>query len=139
MREHHERVVQRLTQHFQNDPRFPTLIIGGSVAKGWAREDSDVDILLVASEEEFARRMSTMDLGYHEREVPEYPGGFVDGKIIDLAFLHDVADHGSEPARAAFLRAIVAYSRIPDLDALVASIRAYPEQEREAKMRAFVS
>jgi predicted nucleotidyltransferase len=50
MREHHARVVQRLVKDFQNDPRFPALIIGGSVAKGWANEDSDVDILLVASD-----------------------------------------------------------------------------------------
>jgi predicted nucleotidyltransferase len=139
MREHHARVVQRLVENLQNDPRFLALIIGGSVAKGWANEDSDVDILLVASDEEFAHRISTMDLGYYDRDIADYPGGYVDGKIIDLSFLHDVANHGSEPARAAFLGAIVAYSRIPGLDALVASIPTYPEQERAAKMRAFVS
>jgi predicted nucleotidyltransferase len=137
MREHHERVVQRLIQRFQDDPRFLALIIGGSVAKGWANENSDVDILLVANDEEFARRMTTNDLGYYE--LADYPGGYVDGKIIDIAFLHDVADHGSEPARAAFLGAIVAYSHVPGLDELVTSLPVYPEQEREAKMRAFVS
>jgi len=139
MREHHERVIQQLVKDLQDDPRFPALIIGGSVAKGWAREDSDVDIMMVASDEEFARRSATMDLGYYNQEIADYPGGYVDGKIIDLAFLHDVADHGSEPARAAFLGAIVAYSHIADLDALIASIPIYPEQERETKMRAFLS
>jgi len=139
MREHHERVVQRLVQRLQNDARFPALIIGGSVAKGWASEHSDVDILLVATDEEFARRMETMDLNYHDQEIADYPGGYVDGKIIDMTFLHDVADHGSEPARAAFLGAIIAYSHIPELDALVAGIPTYPEQERAAKMKAFVS
>lgn len=137
MRAHHERVVQRLVERLQNDPRFLALIIGGSVAKGWANDDSDVDILLVASDEEFARRLPSMDLSYYDPTIADYPGGYVDGKIIDLAFLHDVEDHGSEPARAAFLGAIIAYSHIPDLDALVASIPVYPEHEREAKMRAF--
>jgi predicted nucleotidyltransferase len=139
MRAQHERVVQRLVQRFQNDPRFPALIIGGSVAKGWASENSDVDILLVATDEEFARRMSTMDIGYYDQEIADYPDGYVDGKIIDLAFLREAADHGSEPARAAFLGAIVAYTRIPGLDELIASIPIYPEQERAAKMRAFAS
>lgn len=139
MREHHERVIQRLVERLHNDARFPAMIIGGSVAKGWANDDSDVDILLVANDEEFARRMSTKDLGYYDTEVADYPGGFVDGKIIDLSFLQDVADHGSEPARAAFLGAIVAYSRIPDLDTLIGRIPIYPEQEREAKIQAFVS
>jgi hypothetical protein len=139
MRAHHERVIQRLVERLHNDPRFPAMLIGGSVAKGWANDNSDVDILLVANDEEFAHRMATQDLGYYDTELADYPGGFVDGKIIDLSFLRDVADHGSEPARAAFLGAIVAYSRIPGLDTLVASIPTYPEQEREAKIQAFVS
>jgi predicted nucleotidyltransferase len=137
MREHHERLIQRLTTHFQDDPHFLAMIVGGSVAKGWASDDSDVDIMLVATDEEFARRVSTGALGYFNKEMADYAGGYVDGKIIDMAFLREVADHGSEPARAAFLNAIIAYSRIPDLDALLASIPVYPEQERAARIRAF--
>ena len=55
MEEQHKRVIQRLVEQFKDDPRFPALIISGSVAKGRARKDSDIDIVLVASEEEFAR------------------------------------------------------------------------------------
>jgi hypothetical protein len=29
MRDHHQRVVQRLADHFQHDPRFPAMIVGG--------------------------------------------------------------------------------------------------------------
>ncbi|HLI69727.1 MAG TPA: hypothetical protein VKV19_08210 [Ktedonobacteraceae bacterium] len=139
MREHHERVIQRLTERFQSDPRFLALIVGGSVAKGWEIEDSDVDVMLIASDEEYARRAATRDLGYFDFEIVDYPGGYVEGKIIDLAFLQEVADHGSEPARSAFLKTIVAYSHLPDLDTLLARIPVYQEQEHEVKMRAFAS
>src|SRR5215471_5140805 len=137
MRAHHQRVVRRLADHFQADPRFLAMIVGGSVAKGWASDDSDVDVMLIATDQEFAHRLSTGELGYVTEEMSDYPGGYVDGKIIDVAFLRDVADHGSEPARAAFMDVVVAYSHIPDLEALLAPITVYPEHERTAKMRAF--
>ncbi len=139
MRLQHEETVRRLIARYGNDPRYPALIVGGSVAKGWASDDSDVDILLVATDEEYAASLATGEVGYFNQELADYPGGYVDGKIINVAYLEEVADHGSEPARAAFLGAIIAYTRIPDLDALVARIAVYPEHERAAKMRAFAS
>jgi predicted nucleotidyltransferase len=139
MRPQHEETIQRLIAHFQNDPRYPALIVGGSVAKGWANDDSDVDILLVATDEEYAASVASGEVGYFNRELAEYPGGYIDGKIINVAYLEEVADHGSEPARAAFLGALIAYSRIPSLNDLVQKITVYPEHERAAKMRAFAS
>ncbi len=38
----------------QYDSRYPALIVGGSTAKGRTSDDSDVDILLVATNEEYA-------------------------------------------------------------------------------------
>jgi hypothetical protein len=48
-----------------------------------------------------------------------------------------VADHGSEPARAAFAHAFVAYSRQPEVSDLVERIPVYPEHERRAKIQSF--
>jgi hypothetical protein len=49
IRPHHRRSIELLCQRFQDDPRFLALIAGGSVVKGIARDDSDVDIIFVAS------------------------------------------------------------------------------------------
>jgi predicted nucleotidyltransferase len=49
IRDHHQRAIDRLTEAYQDDPDFPAVIIGGSVAKGFARADSDVDFLIVAT------------------------------------------------------------------------------------------
>ena len=80
----HERTIQRLTEHFQADLNFTALIIGGSVVKGWALENSDVDFVLVATDQEYARRVATRAYGYFSRDFTDYPDGYVDGKIIDL-------------------------------------------------------
>ena len=139
MEEQHKRVIQRLVEQFKDDPRFPALIISGSVAKGRARKDSDIDIVLVASEEEFARREPTQDFWYLNRDICDYPGGYVEGKVINMQFLIDAAERGSEPARAAFVGAFVAYSRIPELESLLQRIPVYQEQEQREKIEAFYS
>lgn len=137
MKEQHQRTVDRLVEHFRDDPAFPGLIVGGSIARGWEKDDSDVDILLLASEEEYARRLPRRELHYFTMDFCDYPGGYVDGKIVDLAFLKEVADHGSEPARAAFKGVILAYSRLPELEGLLKSIPVYPEAQRTARIQSF--
>ena len=134
---HHLKVVERLKALLQDDPRYLALLVGGSLVKGWGSVNSDVDIMLVVTEQEYARRIASDDLWYYNTEICDYPEGYVDGKIIDAAFLHDVAERGSEPARAAFINAEIAFSHLPQLDELLKQIPVYQEQEREQKMRSF--
>jgi hypothetical protein len=137
MLEHHERAIARLTAALRDDPRYLALIIGGSLAKGRARPDSDVDVLIVATDEEAAARRAAGDIQYFNREVTDWPGGYAEGKIIDAQFLRDVAERGSEPARAAFTGAVIAFSRLPGLADLLARIPVYPEAERAERMASF--
>jgi hypothetical protein len=134
---HHQRAIDRLADRFKNDPHFLALIVGGSLVKGYGSEDSDVDFILIATDEEFARRQSERTLTYYNTDLCDYPGGYVDGKIVNAAFLEEVADRGSEPARAAFENVIVAYSRLPGLDDLLQRITAYPEAGHADKVRSF--
>ena len=134
---HHLKVVERLKALLQDDPRYLALLVGGSLVKGWGGVNSDVDIMLVATEQEYARCIGSDDLWYYNTEICDYPEGYVDGKIIDEAFLHDVAERGSEPARAAFINVEIAFSHLPQLDELLKQIPVYQEQEREQKMRSF--
>ena len=115
------------------------MIIGGSIAKGFARDDSDVDFMIIATDEEYERRLTARDLFINRRDLCDYENGFVDGKIINLAFLEDVAERGNEPSRAAFSGAFAAYSHIEDLDRLIERIPVYPEEGHEERVRAFYS
>lgn len=116
---------------YESDKRFDALILGGSVAKGLARADSDVDFLIVANDREFKQRRARHDLFINRRNLCDYEGGYVDGKIINHAFLEGLAEKGNEPSRAAFEGAFIAYSRLPDLDVLLKKIPVYPEHDRE--------
>lgn len=137
--DHHQRAIDRLADAYRHDPRFIGLIIGGSIAKGYAREDSDVDFLIIANDEEFEQRLAARDLFINRRDLCDYDGGFVDGKIINLAFLENLARHGNEPSRAALEGAFVAFSHIPDLDALLQRIPVYPAAGHAGRIKAFYS
>ncbi len=139
IRDHHQRAIDRLADAYRDDPQFCGLIIGGSIAKGYARDDSDVDFLIIATDEAFERRLAARDLFINRRDLCDYDGGFVDGKIINLAFLEELAEKGNEPSRAAFEGAFVAYSHMPDLDALLQRIPVYPEAGHDERIRAFYS
>jgi predicted nucleotidyltransferase len=134
---HHRRAIDRLADAYRDDKRFDALIIGGSVAKGFARADSDVDFLIVATDDEFDRRKAKDDLFINRTDLCDYDGGYVDGKIINRAYLEALADKGNEPSRAAFVGAFAAYSHLPDLDVLLKKIPVYPEHDRDRRIRAF--
>lgn len=139
MHEHHRKTIDKLIERFKEDYKFLALIIGGSIAKGREKEDSDVDIMLVATDEEYQRRKENKDFHYYTTDVCDYAGGYVDGKVINLQFLIDAADHGSEPARAAFRGAFAAYSNIPDIEKILTKIPIYPEQEQKKKIQSYYS
>ena len=109
------------------------------MARGYARDDSDVDFLIVASDEEFEQRLAARDLFINRRDLCDYDGGYVDGKIINLAFLEDLAVNGNQPSRAAFEGAFLAYTHLPSLDDLLKRIPVYPEAGHDERVRAFYS
>lgn len=139
IRPHHQDGIDSLVKEYEKDHRFKALIIGGSVAKGCAREDSDVDFMIVATDEEFKNRQKTGDFFINRTDLTDYPGGFVDGKIIDMHYLRQVVEKGNEPTRAAFDGAVVAFSKAKDLDKTIKAIQQYPEASRDKKMKKFYS
>ena len=136
---HHQRGIDNLTNEYINDDRFQAIIIGGSVAKGCARDDSDVDFMIVATDEEYRKREEIGDLFINRTDLTDYPGGFVDGKIINMEYLKKVVAKGNEPTRAAFDGAFASFSKLDGLDKLIEQITRYPEELRDEKMRKFYS
>lgn len=137
--EHHSQAIEKLIAEYENDERFLATIIGGSVAKGCARPDSDVDFMIVAEKSEFENRKSSGELFINRTDLCDYPGGFVDGKIVDLSYIEQVAERGNEPSRAAFDGAFIAYSHIEDLSKLLDMITVYPESNYQHRLKSFYS
>ena len=139
MRPHHQATIQRMTEYVRQDPQFLALIVGGSIVKDLARDDSDVDVVLLATDAAYEDREARQDLFYFDQSMCDYENGYVDGKVVNYAYLQDAAERGSEPTRWAFLKAFVAYSEVPDLQTLLDSIAVYPKDQQAARMRAFYS
>ena len=95
--------------------------------------------MLVFTDAEAETRLERGELMIFDDTLADYEGGYVDGKVTTLAFIDEVAERGSEPARWAFEDAFVAFSRVSGLEARIAAAAAYPEREREEKLRDFVS
>jgi predicted nucleotidyltransferase len=135
----HERLIARARERFSDDPELLGLVVGGSVAHGLATPLSDLDVMLVYSDAAAAARIEQGQLAIFDDTLADYEGGYLDGKVTALSFIDEVASHGSEPARWAFEDAFVAFARVEGLDARIAAAAAYPEHEREEKLRDFVS
>ena len=134
----HARFIEEVTARFAADPAVEALLVGGSVAHGLARPDSDLDVMLVVADDELARRTAAHQVTFTDLDAGDYEGGYLDGKVISRRFLAEVIERGSEPARWAFADAIVGFSRAPDVEELVRSAGAYPEAQREEKLEAFL-
>lgn len=113
------------------------VILGGSLAHGFARPDSDVDVLVVVTPDEHARLAASGGIAYSYSEGCDYEGGYIDVKVLTTSFLEQVAACGSEPARFAFKDGRVVYSAVAGLDELVAAAARYPLESKDAKLRSF--
>lgn len=134
---HHAETIANLTRQLEADPAVLGLILGGSIAHGFATPASDVDVTIVVSPEEVARRHAADRLTYYATDVVTYEGGYVDGKYVDLDRLRLVAERGSDPSRYAYEGARVLFSRVEGLAELVAEITRYPQAERDARIARF--
>lgn len=136
---HHRSTMEQTTAHYQADSRYLALIIGGSLIKGYGRPDSDVDIMIITTDEEYARLQEKREFTLYRPDLSTYEGegAYVDGKFLNLQFLKDAAERGSEPTRWSFQKSIIAFNKIPELETLIGKITQYPLHEQEAKIRSF--
>ena len=137
MYSHHEESILNITRKLKTDKEILAVLIGGSVAHGFAKEDSDIDIMLVISEADYLKRVESKRLHYFETEDCTYEGGYVDGKYMSVEFLEKAARQGSEPARFAFKNAICTYSAIKGIEELLTRITTYPKATKHDKISAF--
>jgi hypothetical protein len=93
--------------------------------------------VLVVTDELYRQKWDENKLVYLTGEFCDYPGGYIDGKIVNLDYLRAAAERGNEPTRAAFGGAFVARSKVPGLDEIVRKIPVYQPQEKRDKIQSF--
>ena len=80
---HHQESIEKLLEYFRPDPDVTAIILGGSVAKGLERSDSDIDAIVVVTPEKLQQlqaegRRTECIFGYCT-----YPEGYFDIKYCD--------------------------------------------------------
>lgn len=139
MEQHHETSLARFLERYRNDDTVLAILLGGSIAHGFAKPDADIDLLIVVDEAEYARRKQENRLAFSVWDVCTYEGGYVDCKVISRSFMALVAERGSDPARYAFKDCTILLNRMPDLEDLLESVTAYPVQQKASRRMRFVS
>ncbi len=136
---HHAATIDKVITHFAACPEVEAILLVGSIAHGFARSQSDVDIMLVVDSAHYADRLARNELTLYEPALSTYEGGYVDGKFVDMAFIRDVAARGSDAARYAFKDAQILYSRVEDLQALLAAAARFPAEHASARRDRFLA
>ncbi len=134
---HHRETIERTVQHFAGDPEVKGLILAGSIAHGFCTASSDVDVMIVVSEQDLREREQRGRTCFFSRELCTYEAGYVDGKYVSDALLRDVAARGSEPARFAFQDAELLFAKQAGLRELLRAIPVYPRAEKQARLFRF--
>jgi predicted nucleotidyltransferase len=134
---HHSQTIQNVKEYFQRDPEVLVLVLSGSIAHGFERPTSDVDILIFVSEQEYQRRFQAGGLTFFSLDLSTYEGGYVDGKYLSLSFLKQVLEKGSEPARFAFDGTQILFSRVDGFEEQIRKIVEYPIAEKSERIKRF--
>jgi len=137
MQPHHQKAIERVTASLAADPEVQALLLGGSIAHGFDRPDSDVDLLIVVSDDDWEARRRDGRMQFATADGCDWPNGYVEGKYVSPGLLARVAERGSEPARFAFEDARILFSRVPGLDELLRAISRYPAESKTERIRRF--
>ena len=139
MLKHHADSLQIMTDYFRKDPDVIAFIFGGSVAKGEARPDSDLDGMLIVTDQAYAHRQQSGTLAECIEGLCTYPEGYFDVKYFNKDYLKAAAEKGSDPTRNSFVKAQVIFSDDPDIAGLVEKIPVFPVDKKQQRIKLFHS
>jgi predicted nucleotidyltransferase len=135
--QHHQDTIRNITAKLEKDPEILALMTSGSIAHGFQKPSSDVDIMMVISNEHFAKRYEEGKLTFFDTDSCTYEGGYVDGKYVTIDHMEIVADKGSEAARYAFEGATIIFSKVDGLDRIMERIVKYPIEKKASNIYRF--
>ncbi len=137
MFEHHRQAIDNLINYFKDDKEVLAVVLGGSVAKGCERADSDIDAMVVVSDARYSELEQENRLTECIHGYCPYEKGYFDIKYCTVPYLKALAERGSEPSRNAFLLSKCLFSRKPEIAELIRDIPVFQKGEKEEKMLSF--
>ena len=139
MEKHHQESIEKFLDIYKNDLSILAILLGGSLAHGYAKSDADIDVLLIVDSEEFQKRKASNKLAFSLWDICTYENGYIDCKVADMDFLKKVSERGSDPARYAFKDNKILFSRNENLVELLSKITAFPKDQINERKKRFAS
>ena len=139
MEKHHKDSMDNFVNDIKNDTSVLTVLLGGSLAHGFAMKNSDIDLLIIVDKENYEFRKKENKLAFCNHSHCTYENGYIDCKCIDYDFLKLVAEKGSDAARYAFKDAKILFSRIDGLLEILRNIEKYPVWKKEDRIKRFAA
>lgn len=136
--DHHREAVKKFVTLFDHRSEVIALVFGGSVAKKMERPDSDIDGMVIVTDEYF-EKMQRENRTAECIHACDYEGGYYDVKYMTKGYIADAAEKGSEPTRNSFIGSKVLFTRDAEIWDIVRRIPVFQEQETEEKMLSFLS
>ena len=137
--EHQERALAAYVESVREQPGALGVVLVGSVAQGREREDSDVDVYLVVDDDRFAAETAQGRFAWIDRQELDYPGSYIDIKLVSPSYLATAVQKADDPTRASFLGARVAWSVLSGLDETIARIVELPDEVWDDRVRSFLA
>ena len=137
--QHHDDTLAAYVEQVAASDDTLAVVATGSVARRAERPDSDVDVCLVVTDAAFEAARRDQRLSYVLYDVATYDGGYVDVKVVSPDSLAAAVERADEPTRASLAGARVVWSRVDDLEALLARITELPEAEWERRAASFIA
>lgn len=139
MEKHHKESIEIFLDIYKKDPAILAILLGGSIAHGFAKPNSDVDVVLVVEENEYLKRKQEKKLAFSLWDICTYPGGYIDVKVVSIKFLQKIAEQGSDPARYAFKDNIILYSKNNYVHDLLGIVSVFPAHDKDTRRIRFAS
>lgn len=139
MKKHHQESIEKFLERYPKNSSILAILLGGSIAHGFEKPDSDIDVFILVAQEEFQKRKASNKLAFSLWDICTYENGYIDCKVVDLEFLSKVSERGSDPARYAFKDNKILFSRIDNLSNILANISTYPKDRVDERRKRFAS
>ena len=136
---HHRQTIENLQACYEQDPGYLALIVIGSVGRGEARPESDLDFYLVVPQAVYEERQARNATSLHANEHSVLPCTEANGYLTSVTAMQALRDRGNEIERWIFIQPLVVFARDPAIYKLVSDIPSYPEQGRIRRMESFHS
>lgn len=121
-----KQAIDYITDKFRNQSEVLALLVVGSIAHQFNTENSDVDLVIVISEETYKKKKDNNDIHYWESASDIYNGGYFDGKFVTIDYLESVAKYGNEPSRFSLHDAIIQFDKTNTIRDILDKTGTYP-------------